>query len=256
MKKRVYYEQPLNDRMRNLLRLEHLLTGMGYYLKGPSEWDSRAVIQILIEVLNLLDRIDFIGELTKDLQQHVQTLERWQRTPEVNAERLTELIRDTEGVIDTLGRVESSVAGQVTKAYIIGIVRQRTTIIGGTSRCDMPGYYHWLQKNPKMRLTEMNEWLTPLDSLRKAVELNLYLIRNNANATQEMAEMGVYQSKLEGQGNYQLIQVALPPEHVCYPEMSGGKQRFTIRFWKMAVTDLRPVPAEQDVNFEMRCCML
>jgi cell division protein ZapD len=144
----------------------------------------------------------------------------------------------------------------MTKPYLINLVRQKLTVTGGTSRCDLPGYYHWLQRNPKMRQAELTEWLTPLEPLRKAVELNLYLIRNNANVSQETAVTGVFQSKLEAQGNYQMIQVGLPPEHPCFPEISGGKQRFTIRFWKIPATDIRPVPAEQDVNFELSCCML
>lgn len=258
MKKKVYYEQPLNDRMKNLLRIEHLLTGMMYYLTGPSEWDTRAVIKELVEILDLLERNDYLTDLVKDLEQHTQTLDHWQRTPEVDTERLTQLLTRTTTLISQLRDLQQHQSiNNLANHYLINLLRQRLTIIGGTSRGDLPGYFHWLQKNPKHRQNELNEWLTPLEPLREALEMDLYLIRNNAITTQETAITGHFQTKLDANNaTYQLIQVALPLEQPYYPEINGGKQRFTIRFLKQPQVDQRPMPYEQDVNFELSCCML
>jgi len=252
VKKKNLYEQPLNERIRNLLRLEYLFAGIMYRIKGPAEWDSRAVIDNFIEILDFIARIDFKVELIKD---HALILERWQRTPNVNTERLTNLLDKTKELVEKLDHIENQLEENLSQNQLIHLIRQRSTISGGTCRSDLPGYYHWLQRNPKQRQNKLSEWLAPLMPLRDAIDLNLYLIRNNAVTSQESALSGFFQSKLDGNVNYQIIQVWMLMEHPCYPEIKGGKQRFTIRFFEQADVEERAIQTEQDVNFELCCCM-
>ena len=256
MKRKIVYEQPLNERMRGLLRLEHLFAGLIYHLKGPAEWDSRAAISSLVEILDFIARVDFKTDLIKDLDYHIQTLEGWQRTPNVDTERLTQLLTQTKTLREQLGKIEEPLGDQLTQNQIISLVRQRSNISGGTCRCDLPGYHFWLQKNPKQRQGELSEWLGPLEPLRDAIDLNLYLIRNNAMVSQEIATNGFFQSKLDANATYQIIQVTMPMEHSCYPEINGGKQRFTIRFFEYSSSGERPSQTEQDVHFELSGCMI
>jgi cell division protein ZapD len=257
VKKKIVYEQPINERIRSLLRLEHLFAGIMYRLKGPAEWDSRAVIDSLIEVLDLLCRIDLRVELQKDLEYHAQILERWQRTPDVDTERLAKLLNKTRTLLCRLGEIDRPVGDSLSQHQLINLVRQRGTISGGTCRCDLPGYHHWLQKNPKQRQSQLSDWLAPLLPVRDAINLDLYLIRNNAVVSQETATAGFFQSKLDANAQYRIIQVILPMEHPCYPEINGGKQRFTIRFFEpQPHLEERPKPTEQNVNFELCCCMI
>jgi len=256
VKKKIVYEQPLNDRMRNLLRLEYLFAGLVYHLKGPSEWDSRAVVSLLVEILEMIGRADYKTELVKDLTHHYQTLQRWQHIPKVDKERLTLLLEKLKILLEKLAQVAEFPFQSLLQNPMITMVRQRQTIIGGTCRSDLPVYHHWLQKNPKQRQNELIEWTAPLELLREAVELNLYILRNHATVTQETAATGFFQTKLEVNVTYQLIQVGLPLEHPCYPEINGGKQRITIRFLEPHGVGERPLPTEQDVNFELCCCVL
>lgn len=256
MKKKIVYEQPLNERMRTLLRLEHLFTGMMYHFKGPAEWDSRAGIETLINILDFMGRVDFRTELIKDLEHHVTGLERWQRTPQVNTERVSALVKQVVLVLEKLTAVKEISVENLLQNQLINQIRQRSSIPGGSCRCDLPNYYHWLQKNPKQRQSDLSEWLMPLELLREALELDLYLIRNNAIPSQEMAPTGFYQSKLDAQVSYQLIQVMLPIEHPSYPEINGGKQRFTIRFFEWIRSEGKPVQIQQDIHFDLNCCMI
>jgi cell division protein ZapD len=255
VKKKILYEHPLNERMRTLLRLEYLFDSMMYHLKGPAEWDSRAVIERLIEGLELITRLDIKG-LSQDLEYHIQTLERWQRTPEVDTQRLSQLLNQTRHLYTELENIEGLLNEYLTQHQLFNLVRQRMTIAGGSSRCDLPSYHYWLQKNPKQRISQINEWLAPLQPLRDAVELDLYLIRNNASISQEIALSGFFQYKLEPNVSYHIIQVYMPQEHFCYPDISGGGRRFTIRFFEQPLPQEQPRPIEQDVSFELKCCMV
>jgi len=252
--KKIVYEQALNDRMRNFLRLEFLFAGIMYRLKGPTEWDSRAVMSSLIEILDFITRIDFKAELIKDLKQHTQVLERWQIEPSVDTEQLEKLLNKSKFILSQLEQIEGAV--EESQSQLIHLVRQRSNISGGTCSCDLPSYHYWLQRNPKQRMNDLSEWLAVLKPLSDAVDLDLYLIRNNSIISQETAEIGLFQSKLNANATYQLIRVIMPKEHPCYPEIKGGKQRFSIRFFEQDHADKRSKQTEQNVNFELSCCMI
>lgn len=256
MKKKIVYEQPLNEHVRNLLRLEYLFAGIAYYVKGPAEWDSRAVIRYVIDILEFIARFDVKAELIKELEYHAQILERWQNTPKVDTERVVQLLNKAQALLKYFKEDSESLADLFLQHHLINSVRQRSNIYGGHCRCDLPGYYFWLQKNPKQRQSELNDWLTGLEPLREAVELNLYLMRNNTIVSQETATAGLFQSSLEATTTYRLIQVVLPSEQGCYPEISGGKQRFTIRFFEQSHIEQSPLQTAQDIPFDLYCCVM
>jgi cell division protein ZapD len=256
VRKKVIYEQPLNEQMRGFLRLEYLFASIVYHLKGPAEWDSRTIIDNVVSILELTARIDFKTDLLKDLKRQVEVLEQWQRIPKVDTERLDKLLSQVTATIDKLSKEEGQLGQALLQHQLVTQVRQRRSIVGGTSRSDLPGYHYWLQRSPKQRQGELSEWLNPLEPLREAIELNMYLIRNNVVMTQEVASAGFFQSKLDTNASYQLIQVALPLEYPYYPEINAGKQRFTVRFLELATASEKPLPTTLEINFELGCCML
>jgi len=249
--KKIVYEQALNDRIRNLLRLEFLFANIMYRLKGPTEWDSRAVMSGIIEILEFITRIDFKAELIKDLKQHTQILERWQIEPFVDTEQLENLLNQSKSLIVQLEEIEGDIDESLSQHQLIHLVRQRSNISGGTCCCDLPSYHCWLQKNPKQRMNDLSEWLAPLKPLCEAIDLDLYLIRNNSIISQETAEIGLFQSKLNANASYQLIRVIMPREQPYYPKINGGKQRFSIRFFEQVHANKRSKQTEQNVNFEL-----
>jgi len=256
VKKKVIYEQPLNERMRNLMRIEHLFANTMYYLKAPSPWDSRTVISCLIEVLDFISRIDFKADLIKDLEFHVQSLERWQNMPDVDKERLSTLLVETQNLLERLGESDDKILQDLSHHQLINAVRQRNSIPGGTCCFDLPNYHHWLQRNPKQRQEDLVAWLAPLESIKNAVELDLYMIRNNAITSQEIAVSGFFQTKLDTESDYQIIQIGLAMDHPCYPEISGSKHRFTVRFFEQEDVSERAEQTEQDVSFSLSCCTM
>ena len=61
----VIYEQPLNERIRTFLRLEHLFDKEDHFLAHISEWDSRASLSLLLDIIDMLARSDIKTELIK-----------------------------------------------------------------------------------------------------------------------------------------------------------------------------------------------
>ena len=82
------------------------------------------------------------------------------------------------------------------------------------------------------------------------------MVRNSTHPIREKAETGFYQKPIESTLSCQLIRVFLPSASRYYPEISGGKHRFTIRFMEESTTEDRPIQTKNDVDFELHCCIL
>jgi cell division protein ZapD len=54
----------------------------------------------------------------------------------------------------------------------------------------------------------------------------------------------------------QLVRVTVTEESDCYPEISGGKHRFSIRFLRHSDSNARPQLVQEDVWFDLHCCSL
>lgn len=254
-KKRIVYEHPLNEHIRSWLRLEHLFCHISYRIKSISPWDSRAALEGLIEILDFIGRNDLKPELIKALEHYVQNFQRLTSLDNVDQERLSHLLERIDTVLSGLIELEGQPGRSVSEVPLLNSVRQRMNIPGGTCQFDLPVYHHWLQRSPKQRQNDLSEWLYTLEPLRTAIDLSLYLIRNNATTTHNIAEGGLFQTKLDAQQGYQLVRATLPGNHPCYPEISGGKHRLTIRFFEYKHSRQRPEQTDQDVQFELCCCM-
>ncbi len=257
MKKQIVYEQPLNKHIKYLLRLEYLFAGIMYRLKSPAEWDSRAVVSDLIDILELIVRVNLSTELCNDLQLHRQTLQHWCHAPDADEKYLAELIQQTQVLADSLAASSETMGTSFAQHHLVHLIRQRRNIVGGTGRSDLPGFYYWLHQNPKQRQAELMEWLAPLEPLRDANDLNLYLIRNNnAQISTQVAEAGLFKTTLASDISYQLVQVVLPLEQLGYPDIRAGYRNLTIKFMQTVEARQAPKLLEQDINFELRCCVI
>jgi len=255
MKKKTVYEQPLNEFMKQILRLEYLFADIMYRLKGPAEWDNRAVINNLIAICQFIARVELKNDLINNLQHNIQTLKHWHSKPDTDSDRLAKLLHKTEILLEKLSLIEEPLGSSLSHHHLLRMVRQRSIIIGGSCGSDLPSFHHWLQKNPKQRQTDLNDWLAPLEPLREAISLNLYFIRNNAQVSRQIAVDGFFQTNLDTNNSNQIIQVAMPLDHPCYPDIKAGKHRLTIRFFDQPFAQQPPIQSQQDINFELFCCM-
>lgn len=251
----VTYEQPLNERIRTLLRLEFLFHQLGHTLSGHAPWDNRATLGNLIEILQVFARGDVKTELIKELERLAATLSRLEHNPEVDMSKLDQILARIEDLVDRLYRLQGQIGHELKDNEFLNAIKQRTSIPGGTCDFDLPAYHHWLQKPATERDAALRQWLAPFDDFRSAVELTLGLVRESGHSTREVAEGGFYQQSLDTAVPYQLIRVTLPADATCFAEISGGKHRFTVRMMEMRGY-ARPVQVTGNVPFVLGCCAI
>ena len=256
MQNKIIFEQPLNERMRNLLRLEHLFELIQFRSCETSEWDCRSILESLLEINDLLSRSDLKTELIKELERHSAMLVSLQNNPAVDQSRL-QSINDDINMLLTLLRDNSYQPGiQLKQNELVTSFKQRITIPGGTCNFDLPRFHYWLSQPITKRKQDLNNWANDLEPINKATNMALEMIRNSTNSIKEKAESGFYQKPIESNLSCQLIRVLLPSATRYYPEISGGKHRFTIRFMEESATETRPIQTQNDVDFELHCCIL
>ena len=238
-----------------MLRLEHLFSQARHYLPGASSWDSRVFIATLMNILDLFSRGDLKTEILKEVERATNNLKRLLEYPNVDHNRLKTILRALDHVYNGLHSSNYQLGQMLREDEFLASIRQRTSIPGGTCDFDLPAYHQWLQRPAEYRTKVQSEWFSSLEAVRQAVELVLKLIRNSAEPVSQMAESGAYQQSLDPNQPYQIIRIQLPADASYYPEVSGGRHRFTIRFLTLG-ENKKPKQVSDDVLFQVSCCNL
>lgn len=249
------YEHPLNERLRFFLRLEFLFRQARHSLNGEAVWDSHNTLTTLLEILNIVSRVDMKTEVIKELDRVCVTLNALTETPDINHETLDQLLATLTGFKSQLHSMEGPLAHELRENELFKLVMQRSGIPGGLCDFDLPQYRHWLKSSPEVRVENLKYWLGTLDTLRLSVELMLKLIRESADPVPQTAENGNYQQALESTTPYQMIRVWLPAQSPHFVEVSAGRHRLTARFME-ASNSVRPIQATDNVDFHLSCCAL
>ncbi|MGI9334202.1 MAG: cell division protein ZapD [Gammaproteobacteria bacterium] len=253
---RIVYEQPLSERVRAFLRLEYLFGRAEYLLEDTHPLASRGTLETVIDVMAVISRGDMRKELIKEFERQATTMEKLAGNPNVDDTKLRTVLEPVREMLATL-RISDVVPGRsLLSDELISAVRQRSSIPAGTCDFDLPAYHFWLQSPPDSRLQDLREWLAEFAVLRDSVSLYLQLVRESASVSQEVAVGGFFQRTMEGNSQCQLIRVMLPHHASFYPEISGGRHRFTVRFMYPPSGGSRAAQTEEDVEFNLLCCMM
>ena len=256
MNTRIVYEQPLNERIRSLMRLNFLFQQVEHYLSGDSIWDSRAALASLLDIQNLVGRSDLKTEVLKELERHTANLAQLEQNPDVDRTRLAGILDELDVLIDRLYSDNQPIGHELKQNEFLNSVRQRVSVPGGTCEFDLPGFHYWLQNPTEARLRDLGEWLQHFDLLRNAIDIILGHIRESALPRQVTATEGIFQQNMDANTPCQILRIALPASSPFYPEVSAGKHRFTVRFLEPVDFDQKPKQTKEDVNFEMACCII
>lgn len=258
MAETITYEHPLNERVRLLLRLAHLLDQFSVYYTRADAWDSRCAVSVLVNISSILSRSDIKAEVIKEIERQLSRLAQIRSTPGIDTQRLGSIMDQLESAMSNL-RISSPgpLGGELRDNEFIKAVTQRSAIPGGTCTFDMPTYHYWLMQSEEKRVNELASWFNSLLPLKQAVSLIVELIRSSSMPEQRVAEQGFYQQALDTKAPVQLLRVTLPYDYGMIAEISGGKHRFSIRFMnvKDGITS-RPIQIIQDVSFGLTICVM
>lgn len=252
----ITYEQPLNERIRIFLRLEYLFSHIDRAIQGGSELAHRDAVSGLIKVLSVFERSDLKLEIIKEVERLISYLNGLQDTPGVDHGALQQLLDELDQILDSLHLKKNAIGQSLRENDFLYAVRQRSSIPGGTCEFDLPAYHFWLEHfDLEAQQKQLIEWLQQFSSVRTAIDTTLRLIRSSTSFIDQNAYSGFYQQSLDSSQPTQLIRIRLPASANYYPEISGGKHRFTVRFMKFDI-NTRSQQISDTVAFKLNCCVI
>jgi cell division protein ZapD len=253
---RVLYEQPLNERIRTFLRLEYLFKQASYHLSRDSEWDSRATLNCILEILDIFGNTNLKSETLKELERHSANLKRHEQNPDIDHAQLGSLLENIHARMEGMHQVNGQIANDLKASEFLVSVRKRSAIPGGTCDFDIPAFHYWLKQPARIRTRDLAHWLGNFDAIGQAIQLILKLTRESAAMKMTLASGGVYQRTLDPNRPCQLVRIALSPDAPYFAELSGGRHRFTARFMEFSTADERARQTGKDVEFDLACCVI
>jgi cell division protein ZapD len=252
----IIFEQPLNERIRTLLRLEFLFKRTEHALAVASEMHHRDAIDAMLSMLSVFERGDMKQELMKEIERLIANLSALSNLSGVDHQALDTVLSSLDETLDALHLQKTGIGQNLRENDFLYAIRQRSSIPGGTCAFDLPSYHYWLQHTPtEQRTQQCLDWLKQFQAVRNAVEISLHLIRESMAFKTEHAEQGFFQRSLDTQQPYQLIRVRIPADCTTYPEISGGKHRFTVRFMTFDLQQ-RAQQSSDNIAFELSCCAM
>jgi cell division protein ZapD len=250
----VAYEQPLNERMRNFLRLDFLYQQAVHHHTKADPWSTRAAVDALLEILAITQRGDVRGEVLKELERQMGALATFNTRPGVDNSRLKMLLTKLHRMREELSSVGALFMQKLRDSEFLNAIKHRSTIPGGTCDFDLPDYSHWLNLPDEVRGADFAHWLAVIRPLGDAVSELLWITREQGKSRREVATNGVFHLALDRGQPVQLIRLSLPHGTSIFPEISGSHHRCSIRFLEWQDAENRPIQTTVDVPFLLTTC--
>ena len=158
--------------------------------------------------------------------------------------------------IDRMHGINGQIASELKSSEFLTSIRQRNAIPGGTCDFDLPAFHYWLQQPPELRNRDLVRWLGNFGDIGQSIQLILSMTRDSTPLKRALAKHGLYQRTLDPNLPCQLIRIALPAGVPYFAELSGGRHRFTARFLQFSAAEERARQTDQDIEFELACCVI
>jgi len=248
------FEYPLNERIRTFLRFEYLFEKVARFLPQEDPWMSRIAVEGVLDILTITTRGDIKTELLKELERNTNALNRMRHGPRVDPKTQEETLADLRQAISDLRKSSGQIGQSLRQDGFLKSIAKRNSIPGGTCGFDIPQYHYWLRQPLALRQQRLNDWMRNLQPMNNGVALVLSLARTSAEPREVTATGGFFQEALNIQAPAQLVRVTLMDNNHFFPEISGHRNRFSIRFMSMEGAG-RPTPWQKDTTFILTCCV-
>ena len=247
MHNHILYEHPLNEKMRTWLRIEFLLQQLMSHLTVTDHASALHFFRNIGDLMDVFERGDVRTEMLKELERQQRKLQNWAEVPGVDNDRIQSLRNELKAHGVTL--MAAPRLGQALREdRLIALVRQRLSIPGGCCSFDLPSLHFWLHMPQEVRDAQVARWFSSLDPLRFALEKVLDLIRHSSPFRKQTSLNGFFQDNGD---DADLLRLTMSMNDELYPQISGHKSRFAIRFMPI---DSEHGRVPERLDFELACC--
>ena len=250
------YEHPLNEKIRLFSRLEFLIHRFNFYMKDPQPENCHSALMVLLELYNLSSRLDVKSATLNVLDWQTQAIQRMSELEDADRERLQAILDKLDTRAERLHEFRGQLGQHLKGHSFLNMIKQRSMIAGGVNGFDVPVFNYWYTRSETDRVADLKTWVEPFLIAHDAISTVLELVRHSGNRVNQVARDGFYQATLNGSREYQLLKIELPDDACYFPEVSAGKQRFSVRFVKADILEERSKQIIEDIEFSLTLCSL
>lgn len=220
------YEQPLNEKIRGYLRLEHLDNQLRDNLNQDHQQRG---FYPLFSLCELLERCDYRSDVLKDIERTLPILPVAEAKAPDSAEPLDlDALRSSLLQAREILQKTTRIGADLKQDRFLSALRQRFAMPGACCNFDLPQLHFWLAKPWEERQQHYREWTSQFTPLLTPISLLLQLTRSRSQFTPAIAQAGFFQG--DSQQALSLVRVKINAAHGCYPTISGHKNRYAIHF--------------------------
>ncbi|QIQ21834.1 cell division protein ZapD [Zophobihabitans entericus] len=243
---KIIFEHPLSEKMRTWLRIEFLIKQI-YTNKIFNQDNALLFFHTLSELLEIVERSDVRSDLLKELEIQKQKLAVWSNVDGVDVALLHSLL-DKLSALSIQLNTNPRLGQELKEDRFLSSIRQRLMIPGGCCSFDLPSFYLWLHLPQSERDTQVLNWISCFSSLHDALAICMQLIRQTSIFKPYQCNSNFYQDNNE---EAELLRIRVPLEPRVFPQVSGAKSRYAIRFLPFKTGEQEQRCAFQ---FELACC--
>ncbi|HLD84645.1 MAG TPA: cell division protein ZapD [Coxiellaceae bacterium] len=253
----ITYEMPLNDSVRICLRLENLFHQFEKTVCGPSQVNTKNAMNALLKILEVTDRPDLKSKLSQTLTQFSAALHQFNRSENVDPERLKTTLKQLEELSYYLHQQHARIGDPLRQNDFLYQIRSNLTNPGGACDYRLPAYSLWQNKTMADKTKDLMVWMETFKPLHDITTAILQLTRDSTQLQNMVAEKGFYLQTLNPATPCQMIRVVLPSAFNVYPEFGAGKHRVTIHFLTPNYFGSgKPTQTQESISFQLACCKI
>jgi cell division protein ZapD len=255
IQQQLYYEIPLNERMRSFLRAEYLINALKHDYTQISAHDSKRTLNLVIALYRFLDQTDLKQQLLQSIEQYANGLKRLLHTPEVNLNTLNQVLDNLNSSISKLSATHTQFEKLLQENPILSQLSGRN-FDGMSPSFDLPEVYLWMHLDTKTKQSFLDSVLEPLGPIIQSLDQFLSLTRQCSITQDAKATSGIYKKHTKNLNNLQLIGVSYPLDLGVYPKVSANKQCLNISFYELSLKQHTRNRTAQDIPFQLTYCNL
>lgn len=247
-----YFEFPLTQNYRQLLRLEGAFKHFEHLLGINNSASNQACLLLLVNILEYLNRIDMKSEIIKELEIQTAHYKKLKSNPAVDTEKLDKFLNQLAKLHQWAINYRGRLGDDLREEPLIKNILSKQSLHTGVVACDSPELAKFCGFSPDKTKLHITHWLESLEGLKTSVNVILRLTRELSVFNVGSAPMGDFLIEKPNPGN-SLLRIQLPSSQSIFPEVSAGKHRISIQFYYLDDT-LSRMKCRESVNFKYATC--
>ncbi len=249
------FEHPLNERIRAFLRLDPLLNEIHAQMRFTSvSAISRMALTNLVDLITLTERGDLKWKILTELERQQLLLIQLRDSGDVDQQRLDSTLSVLERIKSQFNALMEHPPKELKSNAVLNLVRGRSGITGSTCAFDLPALHCWSDRPGDECSQDLFRWLNKLEPMESALRLILHHLRESGIPEQIQVSTGQYTCIPATDNPPTLLRITLPHRGDIFPQISAGRHRITIRFFRLSPHGRRAETLAKNISFTLNLC--